>query len=180
MLNKGINNLYDSYNAMHEIVDKVFGVVLTNIRKLAQATGISSEQIYFILHKELHMKKLCTRWVQRLLTSEQKQICMQIPDDCLQCSKRNFLRRSVTMDKSWNYHYTPVTKQQSQQWIARGELLNSEKAERCIIRWNGDSVSFSRCKGNCSDWLPWEEENITGESRHFSRERSSNRGRNTL
>ena len=41
------------------------------MRELAEAVGISTEQVHFTLH-ELRMKKLCARWVPHLVTPEQK------------------------------------------------------------------------------------------------------------
>lgn len=111
-----------------EIVDKIHDLVLTDrrlkVRELAEATNISSERVHFILHNELHMKKLCARWVPRLLTPEQMRVRMRTSADNLQVFERNptdFIRRFVTMDETWIHHYIPETKQQSRQWVGRGE-----------------------------------------------------------
>ena len=32
-----------------------------------------------------------------------------------------FLRRYITVDEKWIYHYTPETKEQSKQWVFEGE-----------------------------------------------------------
>ncbi|EZA55747.1 Histone-lysine N-methyltransferase SETMAR, partial [Ooceraea biroi] len=89
-----------------EIIDKVHDMVLADrrvkVRKLTEAMGISTERVHFILHNELDMKKLCARWVPRLLTPEQKRNRMRISADCLEVFKKNptdFLRRFVTMDE---------------------------------------------------------------------------------
>jgi hypothetical protein len=42
------------------------------VREIAETIGISKERVGYILHKELDMKKLCARWVPRLLTADQK------------------------------------------------------------------------------------------------------------
>lgn len=111
-----------------EIIDKVHDMVLADrrvkVRELAEAAGISTERIHYILHQELHMKKICARWVPRLLTPEQKRIRMRTSLECLELFKKDsmdFLRRFVTVDETWIHHYTPETKQQSKQWTARGE-----------------------------------------------------------
>jgi oligoribonuclease (3'-5' exoribonuclease) len=42
------------------------------VREIAETIGISKERVGYILYEELDMKMLCTRWVPRLLTADQK------------------------------------------------------------------------------------------------------------
>jgi hypothetical protein len=42
------------------------------VGEIAETIGISKERVGYILHEELDMKKLCARWVLRLLTADQK------------------------------------------------------------------------------------------------------------
>jgi hypothetical protein len=43
------------------------------VREIAEKTiDISKECVGYILHEESDMKKLCTRWVPRLLTADHK------------------------------------------------------------------------------------------------------------
>jgi hypothetical protein len=37
-----------------------------------------------MLHEELEMKKLCARWVPRLLTADQNRTRMEISEQCLE------------------------------------------------------------------------------------------------
>jgi histone-lysine N-methyltransferase SETMAR len=65
------------------------------------------------------MKKLCARWVLRLLTADQKRTCMKISEQCLEHFNKNktdFVCQFITMDETWIHHYTPESKQQSKQW----------------------------------------------------------------
>ncbi|EGI68332.1 Histone-lysine N-methyltransferase SETMAR [Acromyrmex echinatior] len=59
-----------------EIIDKVHDIVLIDRRvkvdELVEAIGISHGTVISILHEQLGMKKLSTRWVPRLLTVDQK------------------------------------------------------------------------------------------------------------
>jgi histone-lysine N-methyltransferase SETMAR len=48
------------------------------VREIAETIGISKERVGCILHEELDMKKLCARWVPRLLTADQKPTRMKI------------------------------------------------------------------------------------------------------
>jgi histone-lysine N-methyltransferase SETMAR len=93
------------------------------VLEIAETIGISIERVGYILHEELDMKKLCARWVPRLLTADQKRTRMNISEQCLERFNKNkidFGRRFITMDETWIYHYTPESKQQSKQWTEAG------------------------------------------------------------
>ena len=53
----------------HNIVFKV------KMCEIAEAVGILEERVQNILHEELGMRKLCTRWVPHLLNADQKHMC---------------------------------------------------------------------------------------------------------
>jgi histone-lysine N-methyltransferase SETMAR len=102
-----------------DIVEKIHGIVMEDhrvkVREIAEAVSISTERVHHILHEKLHMKKLCARWVPRLLTLNHKRTRKDISMQCLEMFNRNpqdFLRRFVTVDETWIHHYTPETKQQ--------------------------------------------------------------------
>jgi len=53
------------------------------------------------------MKKLCARWVPRLLTADQKRTCMKVSEQCWQHFNKNktdIVHQSVTMDETWIHH----------------------------------------------------------------------------
>ena len=86
--------------------------------EIAETIGISKEHVGYILHEELDTKKLCARWVPRLLTADQKCTRMKISEQCLERFNKNktdLLLRFITMDEIWIHHYTPESKQQSKQ-----------------------------------------------------------------
>lgn len=137
-----------------ENVNKVHDIVLADrrlkVKEIAEMTGISYGATSDILHKELGMKKLSARWVPRLLTVDQKRNRVTISKDCLDMFKRNpkeFLRRFVTVDKTWIHHYTPETKEQSKQWISTGErapkkaktTISAGKVMATVI-WDADGI----------------------------------------
>lgn len=69
------------------------------------------------------MKKLTARWVPRLLTYDQKR--QRVRDsqhglELFQLNPREFLRRYITVDETWIYHYTPESQQQAKQWVEAG------------------------------------------------------------
>jgi histone-lysine N-methyltransferase SETMAR len=86
------------------------------VREISRTIGISKERVGYVLHEELDMKKLCARWVPRLLTADQKRTRMKISEQCLEHFNKNktdFVSRFITMDETWIHHYTPESKQQS-------------------------------------------------------------------
>lgn len=111
-----------------EMVKKIHKMVLDDrrlkVRELADMVGISKSAVHRILTENLDMRKLCARWVPRLLTMEQKQRREDVSIECLamfHSNKAEFLRRFITMDETWVHHFTPETKEQSKQWTERGE-----------------------------------------------------------
>ncbi|XP_033225877.1 uncharacterized protein LOC117178558 [Belonocnema kinseyi] len=64
-----------------ENVEKIHDMMLNDpkvkLREVANAVGISLERVGNIVHSVLGMKKLCVRWVPRLLTVDQKRILPQ-------------------------------------------------------------------------------------------------------
>ncbi|KAH8390738.1 hypothetical protein KR215_001245, partial [Drosophila sulfurigaster] len=70
------------------------------------------------LHEFLHMRKLSSRWVPRLLTMENKRNRLHIAKESLallNANKHEFFRRFVTVDETWIHHHTPESKEQSKQ-----------------------------------------------------------------
>jgi DNA-binding Xre family transcriptional regulator len=97
-----------------EIVEQVHDMLLDDRRmkvcEIAETIGISKERVGYILHEELDTKKLCARWMLRLLTADQKRTLMKISEQCLERlnkNKINFVRRFITMHETWIHHYTP-------------------------------------------------------------------------
>jgi len=58
-----------------EIIEQVHDMVLDDwrmkVHEIAETIGISKEHVGYIFPEELDMKKLCARWVPRLLTADQ-------------------------------------------------------------------------------------------------------------
>jgi len=71
-----------------------------------------------ILTDDLHMKRVCAKFVYRLLTDDQHEQRQTIAGDLLEssCEDVQFPKNIVTGDGSWVYGYDPETKQQSSQW----------------------------------------------------------------
>ncbi|XP_014467559.1 PREDICTED: histone-lysine N-methyltransferase SETMAR-like, partial [Dinoponera quadriceps] len=111
-----------------EMVKKIHKAVLDDrrlkVRELADIAGISKSAVHCILSENLDMRELCARWVQPLLTLEQKQCREDVSIEYLakfHSNKEEFLRCFITMDETWVHHFTPETKEQSKQWTQKGE-----------------------------------------------------------
>jgi len=139
-----------------EIIEQVHDMVLDDrqmkAREIAETTSISKERVGYILHEELNMKKLCARWVPRLLTADQKRTHMKISEQCLECFNKNttdFVRCFITMDETWLHHYIPESKQQSKQWTGAGcsapkktRLVPSAGKVMTSVFWDAEGILF--------------------------------------
>ena len=121
-----------------EMIKKVLRLVTDDrklkVREIAKMVNISTERVHNILHNCLNMRKLCARWVPRVLTDQQKLERVDVSQHNLDMFKHNrkeFLRRFVTVDETWIHHYTPETKEQSKQWVeAGGSAPKSSKTQQ--------------------------------------------------
>ena len=87
----------------------------------ADILKISEGSVFIILHKSLGMRKLFSKWVRRLFTSDQKQQRVEESERCLELFQRNkkgFFMRYVTMNETWIDHYTPESNRRSAEWTA--------------------------------------------------------------
>jgi len=105
-----------------ELIAKVRTIFRNNrrltVREIADDCGISVGSCDAILTDDLHMKRLCAKFVPRLLTHDQREQSQKIARDLFErlCEDVQFLKNVVTGDESWVYGYDPETKQQSSQW----------------------------------------------------------------
>jgi histone-lysine N-methyltransferase SETMAR len=76
-----------------EIIEQVHDMLSDDrrmkVREIAETIGISKERVGYILREELDMKKLCSRWVPRLLTADQKRTRMKICEQSLERFNKN-------------------------------------------------------------------------------------------
>lgn len=81
---------------------------------------VSRSSLYSIVTEQLHYKKLCARWVPKMLTDSHKSFRMASALDFLDRYHKDgedLLESIVTGDETWVQYYTPETKRQSQQWM---------------------------------------------------------------
>lgn len=93
------------------------------IRELQDRVDCSYGTVFNIIHQDLNMRRLCARWIPKMLNSEQKeqrvQCCTQFLQR-LELEGDDFLERIVTVDETWLNLYTPETKAQSTMWKTPG------------------------------------------------------------
>jgi histone-lysine N-methyltransferase SETMAR len=142
--------------ATPEITEQVHNMVLDDrqmeVHEISETIGISKERVGYILHEELDIKKLCARWVPRLLKADQKRNRMKISEQCLERFNKNktdFLLQFIIMDKTWIHHYTPESKQQSKQWTEAS--CSAPKKTRSVpsagkvmasVLWDAEGILF--------------------------------------
>jgi histone-lysine N-methyltransferase SETMAR len=88
-------------------------------KDIAAMLGISTERVHHIIHALLGYRKVCARWVPRMLTPEMKQRRQQVCQELLTRYEQEgdaFIRRIVTGDESWAHHYDPENKRQSMEY----------------------------------------------------------------
>lgn len=106
-----------------EMIEAVEQIVMGDRRitasHVAEALGISKERVEFILAESLHMHKVTSRWVPRMLMPDQKAARVEVSTLLLDRYKQegpSFLSRIITGDETWVHYYEPESKQQSRQW----------------------------------------------------------------
>jgi predicted DNA-binding protein YlxM (UPF0122 family) len=71
------------------------------VREIADEVGISRGSANTILTEDLGMRRVATKYVKKLLLSEQQQLHLQVMQDVVECANRNpeFLKTVITGDK---------------------------------------------------------------------------------
>jgi len=85
---------------------------------IARTLGIGHSAVQEMIER-LGYRKVCARWVPRLLTKYQKGQRKAITSELLQRYRHegdDFLLRIETGDESWFHHFEPETKRQSMEW----------------------------------------------------------------
>jgi hypothetical protein len=83
------------------------------VLELSQEVGISAGSVAEILHNELKISKLSTRWVPRLLSMEHRERPLVAVTQLLQRYEREgaeLLDSTVTCDEPWVHYFTPESK----------------------------------------------------------------------
>lgn len=139
-----------------ENIKKIHKMILDNrkvkLMEIAETLKISKERVGHIVHQYLDMRKLCAKWVPRVLTIDQKQQRVVDSEQCLAIYNRNkaeFFRRYITMDETWLHHYTPESNRQSAEWTERdeptpkrGKTQRSAGKVMASVFWDAHGIIF--------------------------------------
>ena len=112
--------------------------------------GISFGAVQSILTEILGMPKVLARWVQGMLTDDQKRAQLYISRYLLsryEDDLGNFIQQVVTQDETWVHHFDPESKMQSKQWKHPGtpppkkfKRVHSEGKVMASIFWDSEGV----------------------------------------
>ena len=135
--------IYENIEAVEWIVTRGRQI---SMHRLAEELSI----IHEIMNNHMGMKKICTRWVPKLLTPIK---CVNRVDCCQELLQQsevnpdNFFDCIVTGDKSWIRHYDPLNQLEAKVWKRLGEQtptrLRQERSAgkiMMIIFWDNDGV----------------------------------------
>ncbi|UYV76009.1 PGM2 [Cordylochernes scorpioides] len=105
-----------------ENVDRVLEILRTDrllsIQQIADTLHMSTFVVHGIVTEDLQMRKVCAKFVPKVLTQDQKELrvlrCQELLD--LIQNEPGFLNSVVTGDESWMFEYDQVSKRQSCAW----------------------------------------------------------------
>lgn len=93
-------------------------------RHLAGILGVSKTTIQGILTQNLHMRKVCTRWIPKILTApqlEHRAACARENLALFHQQPEHFMASIVTGDETWVHHFEPLNQQEAKEWTRVGE-----------------------------------------------------------
>jgi len=110
-----------------EIIDQIHKLILEDhqisAKSIAEQLGISCERVGSIIHEDLDLRKLSTKWVPKCLNADQKRQRCQSSEhiwNFFRSDPNDFLSRLMTMGETWLYHYDRETKLQPMEWRHNG------------------------------------------------------------
>ena len=119
-------------------------------RGIETTLAISGTSIHSILHEDLTVKKICSRWIPHNLSIAQKTARVNWSKEILQKYDRGASKHFydiVTGDESRIYAYEPESKQQSTSWVFQDES-NPTKVDRVRSTSKQMIASFFRKTGH--------------------------------
>jgi histone-lysine N-methyltransferase SETMAR len=138
--NRGRSSLQDEFReglpksaVMPETIDTVRQLILQDrhvtYREVETTLGISGTSVHSILHKQLTVKKICSRWIPHNLSITQKEARVRWSKEMLKkYDASKHVNDIVTVDESWIYAYEPETKQQLTVWVFQNEAKPTKVA----------------------------------------------------
>jgi orotate phosphoribosyltransferase-like protein len=104
-----------------------------SLEEIADEFEIAKGTAFNIVHDDLGLSKKSARWVLKLLSDDQKEERVRVVNvfkkHLFELGER-FKSMVVTMDESMVSFYTPETKNQSRQWLPKGDPALIKAKER--------------------------------------------------
>ena len=97
----------------NEVRDVIDGDRRLTVREVANKCIISKTTVHEILVQELHMNRICARWVPRMLSEENMTNRTEASRQFLRKFSQSgigFLDKIITTDETWFHYYDPETK----------------------------------------------------------------------
>jgi histone-lysine N-methyltransferase SETMAR len=94
------------------------------VEELAEATGLSAGSIHMILHEQLRMHKISSRWVPHALNNAQRGERVELAQSLLNKMHRwggSGLKTIVTGDESYLHYHNPGSRIERMAWTRKGE-----------------------------------------------------------
>ena len=120
-----------------------------SIETISAQFDVSVGTVHTIIHEELKMRKICAKFVTRMLRENQKERRHDSREMVeLINSDPAVLDALVTCDESWIYCYEPETKRQSSQWKHAGsprpkKARQSKSTHKLFLT----ALAWSTCTG---------------------------------
>jgi hypothetical protein len=144
----------DRQQAQHQkTLAKVCEAILADhrqtIHSVFEIVGLSYGTVQSILVDSLNMRRICVRFVPRLLSNDEKAHCVSV---CRELKHARddpiFISNTITGDETWVYGYDPETKQKSSQWKS-ANLLQPKKtasySQQCQVHVDCFFFFFRHC-----------------------------------
>ena len=133
--------------------------ISVSIETISAQFDVSVEIVHRIIREELKMRKICAKFVPRVLREDQKERRCHDSREMVELinSDSAVLDALVTCDKSWIYCYDPKTKRQSSQWKHAGsprpkKARQSKSTNKLLM------ITFFDCTGMIyMHWVPTEQ-----------------------
>ena len=124
------------------------------IETVSAQFDVSVGTLHTIIREELKMRKICVKFVPRVLREDQKERRCHDSREMVELidSDPAVLDALVTCDESWLYCYDPETKRQNSQWKHAGsprsrKATQSKSTHRLLMILFLTALAWSTCTG---------------------------------
>ena len=109
-----------------------------SIQAIADTLNLSTFAVHGIVTEDLQMRKLCAKFVPKVLTEVQKEVRVSRSEELLELNKKDpgFLNSTLIGEESWMFEYDPESKRQSSEWHTQ----SSPKPKKVSHQNNADCL----------------------------------------